>query len=109
MTGVLEVDQVLQLSGGVDAVGAVAGDEAGGAGTFTGNVNVNKSLTLLGNNNSKDGFDGTRNAESIVHGQVTLSAPNTTFSGFKVEGVASGAGCHEARRDDRRRHAPQTR
>jgi filamentous hemagglutinin family protein len=63
------------------------------AGTYAENISVSKGLTLHG---AKSGQDAkTRNVlsgESIISGQVTLTAPNTTLDGFTVRDSAGGAG-----------------
>jgi parallel beta-helix repeat protein len=56
-------------------------------------VNVNKSLTLIGNMQNDNPNLGGRtnpNDESIVDGTVFLRASDVTFNGFTVDGVGNG-------------------
>ena len=65
------------------------------AGTYTENVVVNKSLTILGPNATVDPCSGTRSAEAVVvpgtnavgSGEVFhIAASNVTISGFTIDG-----------------------
>ncbi len=79
---------------GVDNVDA-SGTVNVGAGTYTENVNVNKSVSLLGPNAGVDPNTGTRGAEAIVlpgandtaNGSIFLvSADNVTIDGLTMDG-----------------------
>ncbi|MCZ8159155.1 MAG: calcium-binding protein, partial [Microcystis sp. LE19-196.1B] len=59
-----------------------------GAGTYTENLTVNKSLTILGANAGVLG-SGTRVAESVIQGKVTVSA-GATLDGFRVLNTSNG-------------------
>ncbi|MCA2717810.1 hypothetical protein, partial [Microcystis sp. M169S2] len=59
-----------------------------GAGTYTENLTVNKSLTILGANAGVLG-SGTRVAESVIQGKVTVSA-GATLDGFRVLNTSDG-------------------
>ena len=62
------------------------------AGTFTGNVTVDKALTIVGANH---GIDGTaaRGAESVVNGQITVTATSgdVHIDGLKVQNASSNS------------------
>ncbi|HMJ66250.1 MAG TPA: right-handed parallel beta-helix repeat-containing protein, partial [Candidatus Binatia bacterium] len=81
-----------RIQNGVDVV-AAGGLVDVAAGTYAENISVAKGLTLQG---ARHGVDArTRNTssgESIIEGQVTLSAPNTTLDGFTVKDSTGGAG-----------------
>jgi parallel beta-helix repeat protein len=70
---------------------APAGTVNVAAGTFTENVSVAKSISLLGAQNGVDAR-GRVAAESIINGQVTLTAANTNLDGFKIQNSTTGAG-----------------
>lgn len=80
---------------------AAAGDTIKvGAGTYNGNININKSLTLQGANVGVAG-NATRASESIISAtglgsnlgtRVTISANNVTFDGFRINGPGAGNG-----------------
>src|SRR5205823_5616788 len=78
------------IQNGVDVV-AGGGSVNVAAGTFAENVSVGKSISLLGAQNGVDAR-GRVASESIINGQVTLTAPNTTLDGFKIQQSAAGAG-----------------
>lgn len=59
-----------------------------GAGTFNGNVTLNKAVTLLGVNEGIAGA-AARGAESVIVGKVTVTA-GATLDGFKVLNASSG-------------------
>jgi Ca2+-binding RTX toxin-like protein len=59
------------------------------AGTYTENLNVNKDVTIIGANDGVAG-NGTRGAESIINGQINISADGVTIDGVKVVGSAAG-------------------
>ncbi len=64
-----------------------------GVGTYPGSVNVNKSLTLIGNMQNDNPNLGGRtnpNDESIVDGTVFLRASDVTFNGFTVNSLDYG-------------------
>jgi len=58
------------------------------AGTYSENVNINKSLTLNGANVGVNAVTGTRGAESIIDGSTTtavgISASNVILDGFTI-------------------------
>lgn len=54
------------------------------AGTYNENPNVNKSVTLYGNNADVDPNTETRSAESIINGQITIAADNVFINGFTI-------------------------
>jgi hypothetical protein len=72
------------------------------SGTYTENVVVNKSLTLLGPNASINPNSGSRTAEAIVEpglasnyntdSVLTVEADNVTIEGFTVQGSIASAG-----------------
>jgi len=69
------------------AVGRVVdgGTVVVGAGTYGGNVTVDRPLTLAGANK---GIAGTsvRTTESVVNGMITVSANDVTINGFTING-----------------------
>ena len=64
-----------------------------GEGTFTGDLTINKSLTIEGANLGLAGNDGTRGTESNITGRVTISADDVTIDGvqFAPTGAVPGA------------------
>ena len=57
------------------------------AGTYTGNLSINKALTILGPNNSiAPGTGATRQSEAVVSGAVTIDSAidGLTLKGFKI-------------------------
>ncbi|WP_395173984.1 hypothetical protein [Roseibium alexandrii] len=64
-----------------------------GEGTFTGDLTINKSLTIEGANLGLAGNDGGRGAESNITGRVTISADDVTIDGvqFAPTGAVPGA------------------
>ncbi len=54
-------------------------------GTFVENVNINKTLTLSGNNAGIDPNTGTRVAESIIQGLVSILADGVKIDGFTIK------------------------
>ncbi len=65
------------------------------AGTFTGNVTVDKALTIIGANHGIDGT-ATRGAESVVNGQITVTAASgeVHIDGVKIQNASSN-GVHQ--------------
>ncbi|MBX3053577.1 MAG: hypothetical protein KF753_19020 [Caldilineaceae bacterium] len=61
-------------------------------GTYTENVNVNKSVTLNGANVGINPNTGSRIGESILNGSVTVSSDDVTFDGFTVSNPSGTAG-----------------
>ncbi|MFL6843435.1 MAG: M10 family metallopeptidase C-terminal domain-containing protein [Allosphingosinicella sp.] len=61
------------------------------SGTWTENLAVNKDVTILGANNH--GIDATaaRGAESVIDGQIIVTAAGATLDGFKLIGDAPGS------------------
>ncbi|TVQ16054.1 MAG: hypothetical protein EA367_21215 [Leptolyngbya sp. DLM2.Bin15] len=69
-----------------------------GAGTYVGNVTINKPLTLIGANDGLAGNDPSRGAESIIQGSFTLGSDDITIRGFEfsnpsaaIRGGANGS------------------
>jgi Ca2+-binding RTX toxin-like protein len=60
------------------------------SGTYNEALNVNKDVTILGANHGVDGT-AARGTESIVNGQITISAAGATIDGFKLVGAGAGA------------------
>lgn len=58
------------------------------SGTYTENVNINKSLTILGANAGISG-SGARGAESTLEGNITIAANGITIDGMAFDGGAS--------------------
>jgi hypothetical protein len=56
------------------------------AGTYTGNVVVNKSLTINGPNAGTSGCD-TRVAEAVIEGSFTIGTDEITIDGFEFTGA----------------------
>lgn len=54
-------------------------------GDFNENVNVNKSVILTGANANIDPNTGTRGAESVINGQVTISSSDVIINGFTIK------------------------
>jgi nitrous oxidase accessory protein NosD len=83
-------DQFSTIQAAINAVGP-NGTIYVYSGTYSENLLVNKSVTLLGANNNVSG-DGLRDPESLIHangntsGVVTVTANNVTISGFTVSG-----------------------
>ena len=66
------------------------------AGTYPGNVNIDRAITLNGANAGVSPCSGTRTAETKVMGAFTIAANNITINGFEFTGagaqIASTAG-----------------
>ncbi len=65
------------------------------AGEYTGNVVIDKAVTLRGANAGLDGNDGERGAESVIVGKIDVTASAAvTIDGFEVRntGATSGGG-----------------
>ena len=60
------------------------------SGTYVGNVNVNKDVTILGPNHGISGT-ATRGAEAIIDGQITISVAGVTIDGVEIVGDALGS------------------
>jgi len=56
------------------------------AGTYTGGVNVSKTLTIVGPNAGISG-DGSRVAEAVVEGSILVNANGVTISGLSIDGT----------------------
>ena len=56
------------------------------AGSYAGNIDVTKQVTIVGANRGVDGI-GTRTAETIFTGGVTISASGVTFDGVTFAGA----------------------
>ena len=54
-----------------------------GAGTYVGNVTINKPLTLIAANDGLAGNDPSRGAESIIQGSFILGSDDITIHGFE--------------------------
>jgi hypothetical protein len=54
------------------------------AGSYTENPNISKALTFKGPNFGIDPNTGTRVAEAVIQGEVTIAANNVTVDGFKI-------------------------
>ena len=83
-----------RIQNGVD-VAASGGTVAVAAGNFVENVSVAKTLTLQGAQMAVDAAALTAVnpvSQSVINGQVQLTAPNTTFDGFTVTNSSAGAG-----------------
>jgi len=61
------------------------------AGTWTENLAVNKDVTILGANNHGVDANGARGAESIIDGQIIVTAAGATLDGFKLIGDQPGS------------------
>jgi len=61
------------------------------AGTYVGNVTINRTLTLKGANFgiSAGAVPGTRGPESIIKGGVEIAGNNVVIDGFKIDGPAA--------------------
>ncbi len=60
------------------------------AGTYAGNVLVDKAVTILGPNQGVPGT-GIRSSEAIIDGQIVISAAGATIDGFRLVGAAAGS------------------
>jgi serralysin len=60
------------------------------SGTWVGNVNVNKDVTILGPNHGVDGT-GARGDEAVIDGQIIVTAVGATLDGFKLIGDQPGS------------------
>jgi hypothetical protein len=63
-----------------------------GAGTFTEDLTINKDVTLLGANQGVAADDGGRGAESVIAGNVDVTADGASINGFQIDGVFNGGG-----------------
>jgi uncharacterized repeat protein (TIGR01451 family) len=85
-----------QIQDGIDVAAASGATVNVAAGTYAGNLTVNKSLTLLGANAGINPNTGTRGAETIVEpgptssydtsSVILVTANNVTIDGFTVQG-----------------------
>lgn len=81
------------LQKAINAVGA--GDIIKAAeGTYSGNVNINKSVSIVGPNNGINPNSGTRGIEAIVNGGITLASDNITIDGFTITNPAGKQGIY---------------
>ncbi len=71
------------IQNGVNAV-ATGGTVNVVAGTYAENLNIAKSVNLLGPNAGIDPNTGTRVAEATITGTVTIASDDVTFDGFSV-------------------------
>ncbi|HYG47042.1 MAG TPA: M10 family metallopeptidase C-terminal domain-containing protein [Allosphingosinicella sp.] len=60
------------------------------SGTYVGDVNVNKDVTILGPNHGIAGT-GTRGDEAVIDGQLAINAAGVTIDGVKIIGDAPGS------------------
>ena len=60
------------------------------SGTWTENLNVNKDVTIQGVNNHGVAGTAARGAESVINGQIVVSAAGATIDGFKLVGPSTG-------------------
>jgi Ca2+-binding RTX toxin-like protein len=60
------------------------------AGIYTENLTIDKDVTILGPNAGTAG-DGTRGAEAVIDGQITVTAAGVTIDGFEIVGDAPGS------------------
>ena len=60
------------------------------AGTYPGDITINKSVIINGPNFGKAHDDGSRVAESVITGTVTVSANDVTLDGVHVDNSAAG-------------------
>ncbi|GEM_PF-3142808 len=67
---------------------ATAGDTINvAAGTYTETITVNKDVTLTGANQGVDPAGSTdRGSESLIDGEITITAAGATLNGFKTDG-----------------------
>jgi hypothetical protein len=77
------------IQAGVNQVSA-NGSVIVAAGTYVTNVNLNKSLSLLGANSGVAG-NATRGAESIIQGRATVNASGVRIDGFRFDGSGTNA------------------
>jgi len=61
------------------------------SGTWTENLNVNKDVTIQGVNNHGIAGTAARGAETIINGQITVSAAGATIDGVKLVGPSTGS------------------
>ncbi len=59
------------------------------AGTYSENVNISKSLTILGANAGVNGSDDTRGTESTLRGHLVVASNGITIDGMAFDGGAS--------------------
>ena len=79
-----ESDPFATIQRGINSV-SPDGTVTVAAGTYDENVALNKSITLLGAKQDVDPAGSTdRGDESIIGGQVTITADNAIFNGFKL-------------------------
>ena len=61
-------------------------------GTYSGDLTVDKDVTILGANAGLAGDDGGRGAETIIAGGLDVSADGVTIDGVSITGGVTGAG-----------------
>ena len=60
------------------------------SGTWTGDLNVNKDVTIQGVNNHGIAGTAARGAETVIDGQIVVTAAGATVDGVKLVGAAPG-------------------
>jgi Ca2+-binding RTX toxin-like protein len=61
------------------------------SGSYVGNLDVSKDVTLLAYTNHGVAGTAVRGAEAVINGQVVVNAAGVTVDGFKLVGAASGS------------------
>ncbi|HEV2815913.1 MAG TPA: Calx-beta domain-containing protein, partial [Allosphingosinicella sp.] len=61
------------------------------AGTYTENLNVDVDVTIEGANAGTAGTSGSRGAETVINGQITVSDTGVTIDGVRIIGSGPGA------------------
>ncbi|HYD36151.1 MAG TPA: M10 family metallopeptidase C-terminal domain-containing protein, partial [Allosphingosinicella sp.] len=61
------------------------------SGTWTGNLNVDKDVTILGANNHGVAGTAARGDETVIDGQIVINAAGATIDGVRLVGAAAGS------------------
>ena len=84
-------DATFYVADGMSIQAAIDAAEDGdtievGAGSYVGDLTIDKAITLVGANSGLSGDDAGRGVEAIIDGRITLASDDVTIDGFEFAG-----------------------